>query len=72
MFHNITEICHKWNIDPFTKRHKLVHNGGFPKSEELYCSQNTVKSNKIHKTLVTRYNLPNHKISGELKSCNSC
>ena len=31
------------SIDSFTKRHKLVHNGGFPKSKVLYCSQNTVK-----------------------------
>ena len=34
-------------VDPFTKRHKLVHNDGFPKFEVLYCSQNTVKSIKI-------------------------
>ena len=33
-------------IDPFTKRHRLVHNGGFPKLEVLYCGQNTVKSIK--------------------------
>ena len=26
---------------------------------------------QIQKTLVIRYNLPNHKISGELKCCNS-
>ena len=37
----------KFFIDPFTKRHELVHNGRFPKSEVLYCSQNTVKSIKI-------------------------
>ena len=35
------------SIDPFTKRHKLVHNGGFPKFEVLYCSQNTVKPIRI-------------------------
>ena len=35
------------SIDPFTKRYKLVHNGGFPKSEVLYCSQNTVKLIKV-------------------------
>ena len=35
------------NIDPFTKRHKLVHNGGFAKAEVLYFSQNTLKSIKI-------------------------
>ena len=26
------------SIDPFTKRHKLVHYGRFPKIEALYCS----------------------------------
>ena len=35
------------SIYSFTKRHKLVHNGGFLKFEVLYCSQNTVKSIKI-------------------------
>ena len=28
----------KVQIDPFTKRHKLVHNGGLPKFEPLYCT----------------------------------
>ena len=59
------------SIGPFTKRHKLVHNGGFLKSEVLYCSQNIVKSVKLRKTLVTRYSLPIHKISGELKTCDN-
>ena len=36
-----------FHIDPFTKRYKLVHNGGFTKIEVLYCSQNNVKSVKI-------------------------
>ena len=27
-------------IDPFTKRHRPVHNGGFAKFEVLDCSQN--------------------------------
>ena len=31
-------------IGPFPKRHRLVHNGGFPKFEALYCSLNTVVS----------------------------
>ena len=35
------------HIDPFTKRHKLVHNGRFPKFEVLYCSCDTVKPIKI-------------------------
>ena len=30
------------SIDPFPKRHRLVHNGGFPKLEALYCSLNMV------------------------------
>ena len=33
-----------FDIDPFTKRHRLVHNGGFPKFEALYCSLNMVNS----------------------------
>ena len=40
-----------FHIDPFTKRHKLIHNGGFPKFEILYCSQYTVKSVKIQQSL---------------------
>ena len=35
------------NIDHFMKHDKLVHNGGFPKFELLYCIQNTVKSTHI-------------------------
>ena len=31
-------------IDPFPKRHRLVHNGGFPNSEALYCSLIMVSS----------------------------
>ena len=34
------------------KRQMLVHNGRFPKSGALYCSQNTVKFVKIWQTLV--------------------
>ena len=34
-------------IDPFPKRHRVVHNGGFPKFEALYCSLNMVSSTKI-------------------------
>ena len=33
----------------FTKRQKLVHNGGFSKFKVLYCSRNTVRSIKITK-----------------------
>ena len=35
------------HIDPFPKRHKLVHNGGFAKFEALYCSINMVNSTGI-------------------------
>ena len=34
-------------INPFPKRHKLVHNGRFPKFEALYCSLNMVSSTEI-------------------------
>ena len=34
-------------IDPFPKRHRLVHNGGFPKFKALYFSQNMVNSIEI-------------------------
>ena len=40
-------LSHFCLTDPSTERHKLVHNGGFPKLEVLYKSQNTVKSIKI-------------------------
>ena len=43
--------CQAERIDPFMTHHKLVNNGGFPKFEILYCSQNTVKSIKIEKSL---------------------
>ena len=42
------ELC-GFSADPFTKRHILVHNGGFRKFEELYCSQSTNTSIKIQK-----------------------
>ena len=35
------------HIDPFPKGHRLVHNGGFPKSEARYCSLNMVNSTEI-------------------------
>ena len=34
-------------VDPFPKRHRLVHNGGFPKLEALYCSLDMVSANEI-------------------------
>ena len=34
-------------IDSFTKRHRLVHNGGFPKFEALHCSPNMTSSTEI-------------------------
>ena len=39
--------CCKMVSDPFTERQKLVRNGGFPKFDVLYRSQNIVKSIKI-------------------------
>ena len=50
-----------FDIDPFTKRHKLVYNGRFQKSEALHCNQNTVKSIKIQLNLrykVTGLDIP--------------
>ena len=37
-------LGHSEPIDPFPKRHRLVHNGGFPKFKALYCGLNTVNS----------------------------
>ena len=37
----------KTRIDLFPKRHRLVHNGGFPNFEALYCSLNMVNSTEI-------------------------
>ena len=59
------------SIEPFKKRHKLIHNGRFPKFKVLHCSKILYNRSRFTKTLVTMYNLTNHKISGELKSCNS-
>ena len=39
--------CEYQSIDPFPKRQILVHNGGFPKFEALYCSVNMVNSTEI-------------------------
>ena len=36
-----------FTIDPFLKRHRLVHNGGFPNLEAMYCSLNMVNSTEI-------------------------
>ena len=34
-------------IDPFLKRNRLVHNGGFPKFEVLCCILNMVNATEI-------------------------
>ena len=34
-------------MGPFMKRHRLVHNGGFSKSEAPYCSPNMISSTAI-------------------------
>ena len=43
-FNTLAQDC---GIDPFSKNHKLVHNGGFPNFEALYCSLNIVNSTEI-------------------------
>ena len=40
-------VYHWLDIDPFPKRQRLVHNGGFPKFEALYYSLNMVNSTEI-------------------------
>ena len=57
-------------IDPFRKRHRLFHNGIFPKFEALYSSPYMITSTEFHKTLVTKYNLPGHKVSNQFKNYN--
>ena len=44
-------LCSIGFIDPFTKRHKMVHYGRFTKFEVLHFSQNTLKSIKIPSNL---------------------
>ena len=34
-------------VDPFPKRHRLIHNSGFTEFEALYCSLNMVNSTEI-------------------------
>ena len=34
-------------INPFSKRHRLVHNGKFPNFEALYCSLDVLNSTEI-------------------------
>ena len=36
-----------YSIDVFSKRHRLVHNSGFPKFEALYCGLDIVISTEI-------------------------
>ena len=43
-------LCRIWSndhVDPYPKLHGLVHNGGFPKFEALYCSLNMLSSIEI-------------------------
>ena len=54
-------------IDPFTKRHRLVHNGRFPKFEALYWSLSMISSIESLRNLSY---LPNYKVSNQFKSCN--
>ena len=39
---NVVPLRQSNSIDQFSKRHGLVHNGGFPKFEAPYCSLNMV------------------------------
>ena len=66
-------IALTWNIlGPFMETYKLVDNGKLPKFEALYFCQNTVILIETRKkNLVAKYSPANHKISAELKSCNS-
>ena len=41
------QLIFEKGMDPFPKRHRLVHNGGFPKFEALYCRVNMVNSTEI-------------------------
>ena len=41
----------KPSIDPFPKRHRLVHNGRFPKFKALYFGQNMINSTEISQNL---------------------
>ena len=34
-------------MDSFLERHRLVHDGGFPEFEELYCNLNMANSTEI-------------------------
>ena len=53
---SLIKIFHSWvstlsweqlNINQFTKRHRLVHDGGFPKFEAVYCSPSVGSSTEI-------------------------
>ena len=46
-FGNFLHIHNDRAIDPFPKRHRLAHNGGFLKFEALYCSLIMVSSTEI-------------------------
>ena len=58
--------------DLFLKCHRLFHNGRYPKFETLYLVS-LVNSTEIliGKSLLTRYNLPSHKVSYQFKNFNS-
>ena len=46
-----TYISYEYVMDPFPKPHRLVHNGGFPKFETLYCSLYMGSSTEISQNL---------------------
>ena len=47
MTHDFYSILMSEHMDPFLKRHRLVHHGRFPKSEARYCGLNMVSSTEI-------------------------
>ena len=47
LFDDLSQITGRMALlDLFPKRHRLVHNGGLPNLEALYCSLNMASSTK--------------------------
>ena len=71
-FQKLTADSHiagdRLRIDPFPKRHRLVHNGGFRSSTHYIVALIWQIQLKFRKILDTRYNLPNYKVSVQFKS----
>ena len=56
------KIFTKQITDPFLKRHKLVHNGGFPTFEELYCNLIMVILTEISSSLSYKVQSSNQEV----------